>query len=128
MRERCDNPAAHNYRWYGGKGITYAAEWADWATFKNWAMSTGYEDGLELDRVEADESYGPDNCRWLTKRENIKRARMALLPETEALLEAEATALGVSKTDLITRIVNDHYKASTRPFSAGKEVTTQSVH
>lgn len=109
MRERCDNPKAHNYRFYGGKGVTYAEEWRDWATFRDWAISQGYADNLELDRIDADKPYEPSNCRWLLKRENIKRSRLALGYSTDALLQAEAATLGISPEALIVRLIEERY-------------------
>ena len=46
-------------------------EWnSSFASFLNWAITHGYEKGLQLDRINNDEGYSPDNCRWVTRKEN----------------------------------------------------------
>lgn len=112
MHQRCENPNSRQYRWYGGKGVRVAEEWSDWPTFRQWAETSGYQNGLELDRVDADGDYGPDNCRWLPKRENIKRARLALPEEAAVLLAADAAMRDVSTETLIAEIVTRHYTAA----------------
>jgi len=57
---------------YTEKGITVCPEWIDsYLAFKQWALSHGYEKGLELDRRENDKGYTPDNCRFVEKIVNI---------------------------------------------------------
>lgn len=122
MKERCSNPATHNYRWYGGKGVSYDASWDKWEPFRAWAMSSGYQPGLELDRIDSDKNYGPDNCRWLIKRDNIKNARRAFDADTDRMLQVEADILGISVDNLIVSIVTNHLKANTKAITDGLEV------
>lgn len=75
MHERCRNPKAHNYQWYGGRGITVCTAWRDFETFKEWALNHGYSDDLEIDRIKNSKGYSPTNCQWISKPENIRRAR-----------------------------------------------------
>lgn len=49
-------------------------EWNTFATFKEWALSNGYIDGLFLERINDDEDFCPENCEWMTKEQrNEKR-------------------------------------------------------
>lgn len=73
MKARCNNPNSQGYEWYGAKGITLCAEWQTFAPFKEWAESSGYKEGLSIDRIDPDKGYSPDNCEWVTRSENIKR-------------------------------------------------------
>lgn len=73
MLDRCYNQNNKTYRWYGAKGIKVCCEWLDNpASFEEWALSSGYEDGLTIDRKDEDKDYCPNNCRWITSQENAK--------------------------------------------------------
>lgn len=70
MRKRCRNPNDKNYDRYGGRGIKVCDEWDnDYVTFRDWAYANGYEQGLEIDRIDNDGNYEPSNCKWSTRRE-----------------------------------------------------------
>lgn len=112
MHSRCANPNSNVWKWYGGKGIRVTEQWANWHTFRQWAYDSGYQDGLELDRVDAEGDYSPTNCRWITKRENVKRARSALDAAVNVQLMAEAAARGITPETLIAEIVTIHYTAA----------------
>lgn len=62
--QRCTNPNSKDYQYYGGKGIKICVEWNDWETFKQWALSNGYQDNLTIDRINTEGDYEPNNCRW----------------------------------------------------------------
>lgn len=75
MKNRCENPNAKSYKDYGAKGISVCEEWHDSSKFFEWAFANGYEDGLEIDRIDVYGNYEPSNCRWITKRENANNKR-----------------------------------------------------
>lgn len=75
IRNRCNNPNNHSYPAYGGRGIRICKEWDDYLTFKNWAISHGYHDSLSIDRIDNDGNYEPNNCRWVTQREQMRNMR-----------------------------------------------------
>lgn len=73
MKTRCYNPKTWNFKNYGGRGIRVCDEWRnDFKIFHDWAMSNGYEQGLQLDRINNDGNYEPDNCRFVTVKENCQ--------------------------------------------------------
>ena len=37
--------------------------------FYRWAIGNGYREDLTLDRIDNDGNYCPENCRWVTKKE-----------------------------------------------------------
>lgn len=66
MRRRC-KPNANDSKNYFERGITVCDEWnADFLSFYNWAMETGYDDSLTIDRINNNEGYFPQNCRWVS--------------------------------------------------------------
>ena len=106
MIRRCESEKAHNYRWYGAKGVKVCPEWRkDFLTFKAWADSHGYSHGLELDRIESEGDYAPGNCRFVTKKANIRNRDLGWSDELDARLVAEAQRRGVSAYDLIREAV-----------------------
>lgn len=76
MKQRCSDLNHCGYKWYGKKGISICETWLNnYQGFKNWALSNGYADDLTIDRIDGNGNYEPDNCQWLTKAENARRAQ-----------------------------------------------------
>ena len=75
MKERCTNPYAENYKWYGGIGISVCEEWMTFEPFYNWAISNGWKPGLTLDRIDGTIGYTPDNCRFVDMRSQSRNRR-----------------------------------------------------
>lgn len=70
MKERCLNKNSHDYSNYGGRGISVCEEWKNsFESFKDWAMANGYTKDLSIDRINVNDGYCPDNCRWATMQE-----------------------------------------------------------
>lgn len=62
MKRRCDDPKNQDYKYYGGRGIGYCAEWRQ---FERFFADMGLRpEGATLDRKESDGNYEPGNCRW----------------------------------------------------------------
>lgn len=75
MLNRCTKEDNNAYEYYGGKGIKVYEEWDNFDKFLNfydWAMANGYEEGLQLDRIDNNKDYHPNNCRWVTPTENAR--------------------------------------------------------
>lgn len=76
MKQRCTNPNNEYFHRYGGRGIEVCNEWITFAPFNIWAINSGYEEGLSIDRVDNEGNYEPSNCVWLTMSEHsIKTAK-----------------------------------------------------
>ena len=80
MKARCFNPKHTHYKNYGGRGIKVCDEWMKFETFMEWAFSNGYKENLELDRIDNDKNYEPNNCQWIThKKNNNKRGNNRII-------------------------------------------------
>ena len=79
MKSRCNNPNRPKYPRYGGRGIKVCDEWNnDFMSFYTWAIDNGYSDDLQIDRIDNDGNYCPDNCRWVTLQENTLNRRTSV--------------------------------------------------
>lgn len=72
---RCENKKFKSFLDYGARGISVCEDWHDPKKFFEWAEESGYHDGLEIDRKDTNGNYCPDNCRWITRKENANNKR-----------------------------------------------------
>lgn len=76
MNYRCTNEISTVYDYYGGKGIRVCEEWIlNPNSFIEWSLQNGFEPGLEIDRIDGNKNYSPENCRWVTKTENLRNKK-----------------------------------------------------
>lgn len=109
MKQRCSLPSHSNFSNYGGRGIRVCDEWLEFTAFRDWAVASGYGDGLSIDRVDNDQGYSPDNCRWATRIEqgNNKRTNRILLVGDRRMTVAEwSREIGIKEITISTRLRN----------------------
>lgn len=112
MRNRCTNPKATNYKNYGGRGIKVCKEWDSYPTFREWAVSNGYDENSKdwnctLDRIDVNGDYCPENCRWATMKEqgnNRRTNRLITFGGRTQTMQQWADELGVRKTLIYKRL------------------------
>lgn len=76
MKRRCYNKEYKDYHNYGGRGIDICSEWLeDRLEFINWSHANGYHPDLELDRIDNNKGYSPDNCRYVDRITNRNNRR-----------------------------------------------------
>lgn len=65
MHTRCVNPNQPEWHRYGGRGIKMCDRWRK---FENFLADMGQKPtpSHQLDRINTDGDYAPDNCRWAT--------------------------------------------------------------
>jgi len=110
MYDRCANSPS-----YLRKNIQVCTEWQSFKPFLDWAESQNFQHdcGLELDRIDNDGDYSPDNCRFVDKLTNLQN-REAYRPyqilanheEWFPSLRSAAKSLGISYTTLHRYVEN----------------------
>ncbi len=76
LKQRCVNPNAPAFKWYGARGIGVCKIWKNsFLKFKEWSIANGYSDKLQIDRINNDGDYSPINCRWTTSLVNNNNRR-----------------------------------------------------
>lgn len=84
MKDRCCNPNNNHYKSYGNRGISVCEEWKnDYIAFRTWCINNGYKEeirksgrnNLTIDRIDVNGNYSPENCRFLTNKENCLNKR-----------------------------------------------------
>ena len=73
MIKRCSKENAANYKNYGGRGIKVCERWLE---FENFISDMGKRpEGFQIDRINNDDDYKPENCRWVSPKENSNNRR-----------------------------------------------------
>lgn len=73
---RCYNKKDKAYRNYGERGITVAKEWrTDTRKFVKWALENGWSAERQIDRIDNNKGYYPENCRFVSNYENNHNKR-----------------------------------------------------
>lgn len=75
IKSRCTNPKHHAWKDYGGRGIALFSEWQEFENFYNWAINNGYKNNLSIDRIDVNGNYEPNNCHWVTNKEQSRNRR-----------------------------------------------------
>ena len=113
MRYRCTNPENDMYQSYGGRGITVCDRWLGANGFKNFYSDMGKKpmakDGekYQLDRIDVNGPYCPENCRWVTAIENSHNKRnnvfVVIFGDTYCVSEA-CRLFGINRTTVTESI------------------------
>lgn len=100
MRSRCNDPNDKAYHRYGGRGIKVCDRWSK---FVNFISDMGERpDGHSIERINNDQGYSPENCKWATHIEQSRNKRTSVYSEMQArvvlgMLEKGFRGIHVSK-------------------------------
>jgi hypothetical protein len=71
MIQRCTNKNHHQYKDYGGKGISVCPEWRK--SFARFVEDMGPRpEGKSIHRINNSDDYKPGNCQWATRKEQAQ--------------------------------------------------------
>lgn len=124
MKSRCSNAARVAYSRYGGRGISVCERWAN--SFPDFLADMGPRPSPDhsLDRIDNDGNYEPGNCRWATKKEQMRNTantvRVSVRGEIVALIDA-CEQFGVRRSIVDSRL----RKGWTPEQALGLEPATQ---
>jgi hypothetical protein len=96
VRRRCRDRNTDHSKYYGDKGIGVCQEWdKSFLLFEEWALANGYQPGLAIDRIDSRRNYEPENCEWVTRKENGRRMRATYhFVRTDALSSSSFLSFG----------------------------------
>ena len=113
MKDRCNNHNSQAYGNYGGRGISVCKEWNDsFENFLKWAIESGYNEGMTLDRIDNNKGYSPENCRWATKFQqgrNKRNNHLITYNGKTQCIAAWSEETGIRRDTLLYRI--NHFKS-----------------
>ena len=115
VKVRCYSKSHPTYKNYGARGIGMCSDWRNnFQSFYDWAMANGYDETADryactLDRIDVNGDYGPDNCRWVTQKQQCNNTRHNLTVTIDGTTKTVAEWCddsGVNRSTAYSRIRN----------------------
>ena len=124
MVRRCHQPTNQSFADYGARGITVCDTWR--TSFETFLTDIGVRPGryFMLERIDNNQGYSPENCRWATPKEQAHNRRsnrlIAISGRSQAITDL-AESIGMHVNTLRARIFLAHLspeEAISRPVRA----------
>ena len=81
---------------YRDRGITVCELWQKSPLdFGDWLFAHGWHKGLQIDRIDNDKGYSPDNCRVVSQKENTNNRRVTLRLDDGTSLAMFCSSIGI---------------------------------
>lgn len=110
MIARCEKEYSSIYQYYGERGISVCQEWKNsFQAFYEWSINNGYKENLTIDRIETNGNYCPENCRWITMKEQNYNRRNSHKFEIDGVvygMRELSSKIGISEQLIQSRL--DH--------------------
>lgn len=107
MMRRCYDPDCKDYPAYGERGISVCEDWQNMRTFMDWCESSGYCDGLTIERIDVNGGYEPANCTWIPNEfqaHNTRRLHNLTVNGETKFISQWARDLGIGRNTIHTRL------------------------
>lgn len=125
MIYRCTHQNASHYERYGERGIAVCDEWgSNFEAFVEWSLANGYSADLEIDRINNNGDYSPENCRWVPHKENSRNRNTRKTSKSGVagvMYRADINVWRVSIGVDYKRINIGHFKTFEEAVAARKE-------
>jgi hypothetical protein len=109
MRRRCYEKNRKTYHRYGGRGITVCDRWLGEFGYENFIADMGKRPSPlhQIDRIDNDGNYEPENCRWVTSKQNNRNRKSNHRVDWNGLnltVSEWAEKTGISKVTILDRL------------------------
>ena len=99
MMRRCGHSKGASERVlrdYRDRGITVCELWQKSPQdFGDWLLAHGWRKGLQIDRIDNDQGYSPENCRVVTPKENTNNRRITSRLDDGTSLADFCSSIGI---------------------------------
>lgn len=99
MMQRCGHSEGASERQlndYRDRGITVCELWRNSPqAFGDWLIAHGWRKGLQIDRIDNNKGYSPENCRVVTPKENANNRRNTLRLDDGTPLAMFCASIGI---------------------------------
>lgn len=107
MKQRCYRPNSKAYKYYGGRGIEVCPRWK--SSFYHFYEDMGDRPSPkhQIDRIDNDGDYEPENCRWVIQKRqanNKRNNRLLTLDGVTKTLADWSRVLGIKQSTLTQRL------------------------